>query len=376
MSYYLKIYGSASDLPESWTSIVGKHNILLSVEYFRALQKSLPSNMECFIIGFFNRDALIGGAVFQYLDFISYKGAEKNKITLFIKNLFARIFLKDTMILGNNMLTGQNGFYFDLSKISSDHIIMLLDKAVQKMQNEIRKTSLVVCKDYQQGFADHFEKNQCGKYFRFSVQPDMKLEIKEHWKTFDDYVNDFSKKYRARVRTAKKKLNDIEKIELNQDLIKKYQQEMNALYQYVVENATFNTFFLAENHFEKMKENLAEKFKVFGYFSEMRLVGFYTLILNNNDVNTYFLGYDKSCQKEKQVYLNMLLDMVKFGINHRFKTIIFGRTALEIKSTIGAEPTGIYVLMKHRNGILNKYIGKIFTSFAPKTEWIQRKPFK
>lgn len=376
MSYYLKIYKSASDLPETWTTVVGDHNVMLSEGYFRALQNSLPSNMECFIVGFFNKKMLIGGALFQYLDFIGYRKFQQSKITESVKNLFARLFVKDTMILGNNMLTGQNGFYFDLSKISPENIMMILDKAVQKMQNEIRKTSLIVCKDYDQGFAEYFNRNECRKYFRFSVQPNMKLDIKEHWKTFDHYINDFSKKYRARIRTAKKKLEDVKKIELNLDAIRNHQFEMSALYQHVVENASFNTFLLKENHFEKMKENLAEKFKVFGYFSGMQLIGFYTLILNNNDVTSYFLGYDKNCQKEKQIYLNMLLDMVDFGINHQFKRIVFGRTALEIKSTIGAEPTEIYGLMKHQNFIVNKCIDEIFTSFSPKTEWIQRKPFK
>jgi hypothetical protein len=37
------------------------------------------------------------------------------------------------------MLTGQNGFYFDSSKITSEEVIPLLEKAVYTMQQEIRK---------------------------------------------------------------------------------------------------------------------------------------------------------------------------------------------------------------------------------------------
>lgn len=151
---------------------------------------------------------------------------------------------------------------------------------------------------------------------------------------------------------------------------------MNKLYHNVVDNAAFNTFFLAENHFGKMKENLDEKFRIFGYFSESELVGFYTLLINNNDVDTYFLGYHKELQKEKQVYLNMLLDMVELGITHQFERIIFGRTALEIKSTIGAEPTEIFGLIKHNNFIINPFMKILFPAISPKTEWVQRKPFK
>ncbi|MNY41463.1 hypothetical protein D3C86_1762760 [compost metagenome] len=72
----------------------------------------------------------------------------------------------------------------------------------------------------------------------------------------------------------------------------------------------------------------------------------------------------------------MLFDMTEFGISNQFKRIVFGRTALEIKSTIGAEPVEIFGLIKHNNKAINPFMEKIFTSLNPKVEWIQRKPFK
>lgn len=376
MSYHLKIYNTDKDFPKSWSSAVGNYNVMLSEEYFRALQASLPSNMECFIVGFFEEDVLVGGALFQYIDFIGYRKSLKRKSAWSLKNFLIEFFIKDVMILGNNMLTGQNGFYFDFSKISTKDILMLLHKAVDAVQCEIRRTSLIIFKDYQKPFAEHFTGKEYSVYFRFSVQPNMKLKMRKNWETFEDYLNDFSKKYRSRARTAKKKLKDIEKRELDLESVKRYQYEMSHLYHNVVDNASFNTFFLTENHFGKMKENLTDKFKVFGYFSGEELVGFYTLIVNNDDIDTYFLGYHKELQKEKQLYLNMLLDMVEFGIIHNFERIIFGRTALEIKSTIGAGPSEIFGLIKHNNFVINSLMKMLFPFISPKTEWVQRKPFK
>jgi len=376
MSYQLEIYNTDKDFPDSWSSTVGNYNVMLSQEYFTALQASLPSNMECFMVGFFRQNELIGGALFQYIDFIGYGKSVKDESCWNLKNFLTSLFIKDVMILGNNMLTGQNGFYFNFSKISVEDVLLLLHKAVDAMQREIRRTSLIVFKDYQKSFTEQFKGKKYIPYFRFSVQPNMKFKIRESWKTFDDYVNDFSKKYRLRVRAAKKKLQGIENRELNLDSLKKYQQEINDLYHNVADNASFNTFFLAENHFIKMKECLVDKFKVFGYFSGEELVGFYTLLINNNDVDTYFLGYHKELQKERHIYINMLLDMVEFGIIHHFKTIVFGRTALEIKSTIGAEPTEIFGLIKHNNFMINPFMKILFPAISPKTEWVQRRPFK
>ncbi|MCT2407576.1 GNAT family N-acetyltransferase [Chryseobacterium antibioticum] len=375
MSYNLKIYNSVPDLPLQWNAVIGNQNIMLSKEYFHVLDSSGPNNMECYYIGFFNDNELIGGALFQYLSFRNHATFQKNEVWCNIRNFFAQKFSRDVMILGNNMLTGQNGFYFDAAKITLEEVIPLLDKAVQKMQKEIRKTSLIIYKDYQFNFVNYFQDKNHQAYFRFSVQPNMMLKLKEDWTFFEDYLNDFSKKYRTRVRSARKKFEGIEKYEMNLDDIKKHQKEMNILYQNVAENAPFNTFFLAENHFERMKENLNQNFKIFGYFLDQKLIGFYTLILNNEDIDTYFLGYNKELQKEKQLYLNMLLDMVEYAITHQFKRIIFGRTALEIKSTIGAEPLEIFGLIKHNNSLINLFMKRIFRVLNPKKEWIQRKPF-
>lgn len=375
MSYTFEIYKNTSQLPINWNTVIGAYNIMLSKEYFCVLESSRPENMECYYVGFFQNNELIGGAIFQYLNFQYHSTFQKNEVWCSIRNFLARQFSKDLMILGNNMLTGQNGFYFDVAKISLDEFILLLDKTVQEMQQKIRKTSLIIYKDYQRNLIQYF-KNEHQSYFKFSVQPNMMLKLRENWMNFGDYLNAFSTKYRTRAKSARKKLQGVEKCELSLDQVKKYQQEINFLYQNVAENAAFNTFFLAENHFESMKENLTQNFRIFGYFLNERLIGFYTLILNNEDIDTYFLGYSKELQKEKQLYLNMLLDMVDFGINNQFKRIIFGRTALEIKSTIGAEPVDIFGLIKHNNLLINQFIGRIFSSINPTIEWIQRKPFK
>lgn len=349
---------------------------MLSENYFHVLEVSAPENMECFYAGVFKNDELVGGIAFQYLDFRYHSTFQKGQVWCSIRNFLAKKFSKDVMILGNNMLTGQNGFYFDMSRITSEEIITVLEQSVQKMQKDIRKTSLVIYKDYRAGFARYFQNQSHQSYFRFSVQPNMILSFRENWRTFDDYLNDFSTKYRTRAKTARKKFSGLEKYELDLEKIGELQAEMKVLYQNVADNAPFNTFFLTDHHFEDMKKCLGENFRVFGYFSDGKLIGFYTLLLNNNDIDTYFLGYDKLLQKEKQLYLNMLLDMVEFGVKNQYEKIIFGRTALEIKSTIGAVPVEIFGLIKHKNIMLNRFMNKIFPSLNPKSDWIQRKPFK
>ena len=68
--------------------------------------------------------------------------------------------------------------------------------------------------------------------------------------------------------------------------------------------------------------------------------------------------------------------MTQFGIEHSFEKNYFGRTALEIKSSIGATPVQMSGFIYHTNAIVNKWIPKLFKRLEPETVWQQRHPFK
>jgi hypothetical protein len=125
-----------------------------------------------------------------------------------------------------------------------------------------------------------------------------------------------------------------------------------------------------------LKRELNTNFKVFGYYLDDTLIGFYTLILNGNILETYFLGYDESHQYQNQLYLNMLYDMLEFAIQNKFASIVYARTAMEIKSSIGAKPKRMYVYLKHTNSFMNASLQGIFQLMNPSRDWEERHPFK
>lgn len=109
---------------------------------------------------------------------------------------------------------------------------------------------------------------------------------------------------------------------------------------------------------------------------EDKLIGFNTMIINGCALDTYFLGYDDEHQKDKMLYLNMLYDMIGYSITKKYTKLIFSRTALEIKSSVGAKPIEMVGFVKHSNPFINLFMGKLFQYFDPKVTWIERNPFK
>jgi hypothetical protein len=155
-----------------------------------------------------------------------------------------------------------------------------------------------------------------------------------------------------------------------------HEEAINNLYHHVAKNAPFNTFFLPKNHFQTLKRLLKDNFLFYGYFLDGQLIGFNTLIKNGDVMDTYFLGYDESIQREKMLYLNMLYDMIAYSINKGFKEVVFARTALEIKSSVGAKPQEMFGFIGHSNPVINTKMDKLFCYLEPKTNWQERNPFR
>jgi predicted N-acyltransferase len=374
------IYNKANELPENWNTLANE-NIFLTKEYLEVLEKSCPINMQCFFIGLFLENEIVGIALSQFLDLNKLESfGERDKcIKSMVRNYVFKKFSSHVLFLGNNMLTGQNAFIFS-KEIDYNKAIQTVKLACDKIQSILLsrgiKIHLITCKDFLKVEVDKITTSEFKKALKFSTQPNMVFTISENWKTEQDYVNVLSKKYRDQYKRARKKAVPIEKRKLELSEIIEKENTIYELYHHVAKNAPFNSFFLARNHFELLKKALQNDFLFYGYFLDQKLIGFNTLIKNGDTMDTYFLGYEESIQREKMLYLNMLYDMIGYSIKKGFKQIVFGRTALEIKSGIGAKPIKMYGLMKHKNLILNRYIGNFFAYLEPKTVWQERNPFK
>ena len=379
------IYTSYKELPESW-NIIAHHDLMLNTSYLKALELSSPNNITLYYIGVFNSAELVGIAVIERVQLYLKDMFRKNNSSVlktFFKNVISTVLKGNILVIGNLTHTGQHGIYFNDNKISPEDYLGTLLKAVDTLKEEIKVEAgktirAILFKDY--FFNDRIHKAveafKIEKYNKVTVQPNMIMNIEPQWNTINDYVKSLNKKYRARYVRARKKLRNIEKRELDIDIIKKDSKPLHSLYSNVSNNAKINTFFLPEHHFYCFKKELLNNFKVFGYYYQGNLIGFYTLILNNAVLETYFLGYDSKYQYQNQLYLNMLYDMLGFAIENKFGSVVYARTAMEIKSSVGAKAIPMTMYIKHTNKFANAILKGIFNFMKPNQKSEERHPFK
>jgi hypothetical protein len=373
LNYQYCIFTSTTSLPENWDE-VSAQSLFLQSAYLRVLENSAPSNIKCEFIGIYHQEELMATAMLQKVDLAQLEGfgSRDPGIISTLRNMLFKRFSSRLVILGNNMLTGQHAISFS-TKADKSAVLTTLKNYLATLSPAPHHS---IFKDFENQDRSMFHLPVFEKSLEFSSQPNMFFNLRSEWKQEADYVLALTKKYRDQYKRARKKADGIEKRQLSLEEIEKWSAEIYDLYKHVAENAPFNTFFLAKNHFHSLKKELGDDFRFFAYFENNQLISFNTLIHHHEILETYFLGYDEKVQREKMLYLNMLYDMIGCGIHNGFKRINFGRTALEIKSSVGAQPEQLYGWMQHENKLINHFLGFFFKLLEPEVKWIERNPFK
>jgi hypothetical protein len=369
-----QFFTSTKDLPEKWENLAA-NNSFLSIPYLTFLSNASPVNFTNFYIGLYVEEELQGIGLAQLIDLrqVAHFGIRDSYLTKTLRSFLFKNFSGQLFIVGNNLMTGSHALTIQ------DHIQP--ESALNVIQDFISKyfkksIHLTIWKDLDPSKLNSFHSLTSNSFYKFSAQPNMVLELKQSWKSFDDYTLDLTKKYRDQLKRSRKKGERLVKKILDKNDLVFYQQQMFDLYMHVANHAPFNTFFLPKNHFIELKNQFGSQFRVCGYFLADELVAFNSIILTQDVVETYFLGYNETIQKEYMVYLNMLYDMLEMGIQDGFRKINFGRTAMEIKSSIGAQANWLTSYMQHRNPLINRFLSSFYHILEPKLVWKERHPFK
>ena len=151
---------------------------------------------------------------------------------------------------------------------------------------------------------------------------------------------------------------------------------MHELYREVAAHADFNAFDLHPGYFTSMKQAFPQDFRVFGYYQQDELVGFCTTIRNGQSMEAHFLGFRNHLNASHQLYLNMLYDMAQTAIESGAYELVFARTAMEIKSSVGAEPQQLDCRLRHYHGPSNRLMPFFIRLLEPSVQWVQRHPFR
>lgn len=386
--YRLLVFRSMQYAQWWWRQVQPADDHFLRVAYLAALEAAAPQHMEFRYLVVLEGDQPVGLIYMQLIHFrtdeslnSTLSGPVRSLQTLgrFFKSCLARKMAFDGVVCGNLLLTGAHAFHF-LPRVGEGNALDLVCTSLDLLATHADTCScqpkVVLVKDFparRSRIAATFLERQ---YRLLTFQPNMVLRLRPHWRTFDDYLADMTSKYRVRARRAAKKAAALQRRMLDLHEIATRSDALFQLYRRMADQADFNAILLHPRYFLRVKEALADDFILTGWFDGERLIGFDTAVRNGTRLEAHFLGYEPAYNPSRQIYLNMLYHLVALALELGVEELVFGRTALEIKSSVGAEPEEMHCFLRHRSPLPNSLLALLIDYLEPKVAWVQRSPFK
>ncbi len=214
-------------------------------------------------------------------------------------------------------------------------------------------------------------------YRSVATEPNMVLELRAGWKTYEDYLASLASKYRSSVR--KQIMEPLRDAGLTLHAFEPdaaLQVRMHALYLQVHENASFRPFTLHADYFGALARTAGARIRHAGIFDRgERLLGFIVTLLDGDTAVAYHVGFERAAAAEHPLYLGLLHASIGDAIAMGAKSVSLGRTALEPKARLGAKPQAMQVWVRHRQPVLNQLTLRLL-GLVPHEEPPERNPFK
>jgi hypothetical protein len=349
-------YNNVNDIPqEYWQQLGCLHNTYYTPQFLHAYEIANDDIIFRYIIILNDQQEAVAFAATQVVT-IPIETITKNvKISDRLKKRINNLFYKSTpkiMFCGNVFLSGEYGTFI---KEGEDTYTLFheLIAALKVLIKKTKKLHAVFVKDFKQASLPLTDQLKDYKYIPMKVEPNMIIRLKPEWKSFDNYKDALKSKYRVKANKADSKSEKLTvKLFTVQD-IEHHKSELQSLYENTIANANFNAQVLNLNTYTQLKETYNDQFIIKGYFLNDKLVGFLSAMSNQENLDAHFIGLDYSLNKEYAIYPRILNDYVRLGIQRQAKRINLGRTASEIKSTLGAKPQDLTCYIRHKRPLLN-----------------------
>jgi len=379
MSYASPLfYDDINTIPSVyWEQLGCGKNTYYTPEFLRAYELANTDIVFRYIIIVNTKKEAVAFAATQTVTIPIETITQNIKIAEWLKKLINSLFCKSSpkiMFCGNIFLSGEYGTFIKEGE-DVNALFHELVAALKVLMKDTKKLHAVFVKDFKDTSLKLTDQLQEYGYAPMKVEPNMIITLKPEWTSFDGYKNALKSKYRVKANKADTKSEPLITKEFTYQEIDHHREELQALYENTIANANFNAQVLDLDTYILLKKTYGDQFIVKGYFLEHTLVGFLSAMRNGDKLDAHFIGLNYALNRDFAIYPRILNDYVRLGILFGSKRINLGRTASEIKSTLGAKPQDLTCYIRHKRPFINSLIKPFIKNIRIKS-FKQHEPFK
>lgn len=187
--------------------------------------------------------------------------------------------------------------------------------------------------------------------------------------SFDQYLEALRSHYRYRVKKALTKSSELMVQNIHQ---KDFDETHHALYLEVYQNSKDKLECLSLDFFREFPSEIFE----FKRRDTGEVMGFVQLVHESSKLTFLFGGFKHAYVKSYDLYMAMLLEIIRIGIERGVDVIEFGQTAEETKLKLGCVAVEKYLYVHHSNKVLHFLIARLLPLLSYKPHGISYNVFK
>jgi hypothetical protein len=362
---------SVDDIPESYWST--QKNVLQSRGWLQALETASHEGFDLGYLVIVTRGEITAHCMIQFINLPL--SIFENYIPSWLLPMLARVpnFLSSreghqeiaTMVAGDFMMTDGR------SRPSQIAVILRGMEWLDTLKSKGNTSFLHVFKDLSTADDEDLLFLHNHGYNSYIPEPEMILDLEENWQSIDDYVQALNKRYRQRYRNVRKRGEALRVRQIYTSEISALRIELQALLDHVLQRSRFALFEERIDFYLECAQQMGDSFLFKVYELEGRIVGFSTAILCNETLLAHRVGINYTINASHKLYQNILYDYIEQAMALRLRRLSFGRTALEIKSAVGAYPQNLTTLMKYSAFLPNLFLRYVLRSI-PEQKWVWR----
>lgn len=375
-------------IEDLWRNLQPANQQLLGFDFLKAVQIFPPVGFNFYYVILEKDGQAVGLSYFQLMDLDLDRSVKTGtrpehwlgKLRFDIMRYIRSFINVKLLVCGNFLTSGDQSYHFVDSKYREEGLKFLVDTSLELLKlvsKQCKALKGVFFKDLPEANTAQVDLFSAEGFLTTHFQPRMLFELNPAWTHFDDYLAAITSKYRVKAKKAMSKIEDFEIRSMNADEIRTYNEAINLYFNEIISNVSFNALSFPTGYFANLKEELGSKFECFGLFKGGSFIGFYSVVHGNEELEAHYIGMRNDDNKRYKIYYNILLQLTKIGIDRGYKRINFSRTAMEIKSSIGAQGETLNCYYKHPNKLLQFTSVQLYNLLKPDTvKWQARSPFK
>lgn len=216
---------------------------------------------------------------------------------------------------------------------------------------------------------------------RFATEPNMVLDLRPDWTSFQAYLQDLKSSYRSSVQRTFRDLEEsgIVLEVLGPDEVQAESATIHQLYRQVHDHQRFRLATLGPDWIPALARTYPADSRLLAARSRRdgRMLGFVAMLRDGQQAIGTYIGFDKAeAANGAPLYLALVSGCVAQAIELKTSSLSMGRTALYPKAQLGAKPQPMFGYLRHWSPALNLAVPGILAMLPEPAQAPLRHPFR